>query len=72
MRKYIFAAVWVVLCIPEWNYAQTNQIDSLLQIYNNRSKDTFQLGTLTHLINAYMYRDPERSMAFARENLALA
>jgi len=72
MRKYFIATVWMVLCIPNWNHAQTNRIDSLLQVYAQQPGDTSKMVTLTHLINAYMYRDPEQSMAFAREKLALA
>ena len=71
MRKYIYTAVWVILYIPHWSYAQTFRIDSLLQVYNQQPNDTTKLGTLTHLINAFMYRDPERSMSFAREKLIL-
>ncbi len=72
MRKYIFAVVCVVLFIPQWNYAQVNRIDSLLQVYAQQPDDTSKMFTLTHLINAYMYRDPAQSMAFAREKLRLA
>jgi tetratricopeptide (TPR) repeat protein len=71
MRKYIYTAVWVILYIPHWSYAQTARIDSLLQVYTQQPNDTTKLGTLTHLINAFMYRDPERSMSFAREKLTL-
>ncbi len=69
MKKYIFSAVWVILHIPQWNYAQTAQIDSLLQVYAHQPDDITKFGTLTHLINAFMYRDPDRSLAFAREKL---
>ncbi len=72
MRKYIFAVVCIVLLIPKANYAQTNRIDSLLWVYAQQPDDTSKMYTLTHLINAYMYRDPEQSMAFAREKLRLA
>ena len=72
MRTYIIAVVCVVLFIPKGNHAQTNRIDSLLQVYTQQPDDTSKMFTLTHLINAYMYRDPERSMAFAREKLRLA
>ena len=72
MKKYIFSAVWVILHIPQWSYAQTAQIDSLLQVYTHQPDDTTKLGTLTHLINAFMYRDPERSMAFARKQFTMA
>ena len=69
MKRYIFAVVWVILHIPQWNYAQTAQIDSLRQVYAHQPDDITKLGTLTHLINAFMYRDPDRSLAFAREKL---
>jgi tetratricopeptide (TPR) repeat protein len=72
MRKYILAATLAILWIPEWNYAQTNRIDSLLLVYKQQPNDTSKMGTLTHLINVFMYRDPEQSMAFAREKLTLA
>ncbi len=69
MKRYIFAVVWVILHIPQWNYAQTAQIDSLRQVYAHQPDDITKFGTLTHLINAFMYRDPDRSLAFAREKL---
>ena len=69
MKRYIFAVAWVILHIPQWNYAQTAQIDSLLQVYAHQPDDITKFGTLTHLINAFMYRDPDRSLAFAREKL---
>ena len=72
MRKYIYTAVWVILYIPHWSYAQTSRIDSLLQVYTHQPTDTTKLATITHLINAFMYRDPDRSMAFAREQFTIA
>lgn len=72
MIKYIFVAVLIVLYAREWSYAQTNRIDSLLKVYAKQSNDTTQLATLIHLINAFMYSDRDRSMAFAREKPAIA
>lgn len=72
MRRYILAVVWVVLFIPQLNHAQTNRIDSLLQVYKQQPDDRDKMVTLTHLINAFMYRDPVQSMSFAREKLRLA
>lgn len=72
MRKYVIVAVLVVLNYSGKSYAQTARIDSLLQVYTQLSHDTAKMATLTHLINAFMYRDPERSMAFAREKLILS
>jgi tetratricopeptide (TPR) repeat protein len=72
MRNLFFTAVCVVLFIPPCIYAQTSRIDSLLQVYSQQPDDTSKMFTLTHLINAYMYRAPEQSMVFAREKLRLA
>ncbi len=72
MRKYVVVAVLVVLIFPGKSSPQNARIDSLLQVYQVQPMDTTKLATLTHLINAFMYRDPQRSMVFARENLLLA
>ncbi len=72
MGRYFLVAAGVVLCITKWSYGQTDRIDSLLRVHAQQPDDTSKMVTLTHLINAWMYRDPEQSMAFAREKLRLA
>ena len=72
MRKYAIIIVLTVLVFPGKGFTQTPRIDSLLQVYAQQPNDTTKLGTLTHLINAFMYRDPDRSMAFARKQFTMA
>ncbi|TVQ06822.1 MAG: tetratricopeptide repeat protein [Bacteroidetes bacterium] len=72
MGKNVVVAVLAILLISGVSKGQTARIDSLLQVYAKQPGDTTKMATLTHLINAFMYRDPDRSMAFAREKLTLA
>ncbi|TVQ83600.1 MAG: tetratricopeptide repeat protein, partial [Bacteroidetes bacterium] len=72
MNKYFAIIAWAYMVFPLPGNTQTPNIDSLLQVYAYQPDDITRFSTLTHLINAFMYRDPERSMAFALQNLALA
>lgn len=72
MNRYIVIMTLAYVFLPLNGSTQTPYIDSLMQVYEQQSNDTNKLGTLTHLINAYMYRNPVFSMQLAREKLILA
>mgnify|MGYP006285003505 CR=1 FL=1 len=72
MRKYVIVATILALIFPGKSSPQNARIDSLLQVYIEHANDTTKMATLTHLINEFMYRDPEQSLAFAREKLVLS
>jgi tetratricopeptide (TPR) repeat protein len=72
MTRYIVIIALACVFLPLTGTTQTPRIDSLLQVYTHQPTDTTKLATITHLINAFMYRDPDRSMAFAREQFTIA
>ncbi|NER11705.1 Tetratricopeptide repeat-containing protein [Muriicola jejuensis] len=47
-------------------------IDSLLSAYNAQDPDTLKVRTINHIVNYYMYRDPEKAKQFAHEELDLS